>query len=300
MINVFSAAKAYRSTLNKLGFVLITSLVLTFAAALLMRLFTYDTYWFGWVKNDIAVYLPMIVLLLLMFQRDTWDRTTFADSDLRRFRPGVLEMALLFFAMYLMTYAGSFVTTLILDGFGLGMVDVFQTELPATVSESVVFFIAVGIVAPAAEEFIYRKLILGSLKRFGAWKAVIVSSLLFAVGHGNYFQFLYAFLAGIVLGTLAVRTGGIRYTVVLHIINNIVESARAFIPSENAQSLITLIFLALGIASVIVLLINQKFSLRQYRATLGSSAVFILQSPVFVTGLLVTLAYGVYATSLYL
>ena len=81
------------------------------------------------------------------------------------------------------------------------------------------------LIAPAAEEFMFRKLLIDRLGRYGEAVAVFVSALMFGLFHGNLFQFFYAFGIGLVLGYLYVKSGRLWYSILLHAIINFLGSA---------------------------------------------------------------------------
>lgn len=86
----------------------------------------------------------------------------------------------------------------------------------------VLCILSVVIVGPLAEELVFREGILRSLweKRWTVWYAAIVSSLLFAVVHGNLAQAIPAALLGFVLGLQFARTGNISICFPAHLLNN--------------------------------------------------------------------------------
>ena len=79
-----------------------------------------------------------------------------------------------------------------------------------------------GILAPIAEEIIYRKLVIDRLRPLGELPAVLLSGLLFGLIHGNFNQVFYAALFGFLAGFVYVYTGKLRYTIVLHMAVNLV------------------------------------------------------------------------------
>lgn len=79
------------------------------------------------------------------------------------------------------------------------------------------------VLAPIFEELIMRKLIIDRLSKFGSGFALIVSSVAFGFFHGNFYQFFYAALIGLVLGYLYIK-GGLKYSILLHMIINFVDS----------------------------------------------------------------------------
>jgi membrane protease YdiL (CAAX protease family) len=72
------------------------------------------------------------------------------------------------------------------------------------------------------EEVIYRKLVIDRLRCFGELPALLISGVGFGLIHGNFSQFFYAALIGIVFGYVYLRTGNILHTVLLHMLINLI------------------------------------------------------------------------------
>ncbi len=85
-------------------------------------------------------------------------------------------------------------------------------------------FILVVIVAPIIEEFIFRKLMIDKLSRYGDTVAIIVSAIAFGLFHGNFYQFFYAAFLGLLLGYVYCKSGNFKYSVVFHMIINFLGS----------------------------------------------------------------------------
>lgn len=87
-------------------------------------------------------------------------------------------------------------------------------------------YAAVGILAPLAEEMVFRGAILRTLLRMmdtrWHWMAIILSAVLFGLVHGNLPQFVHATLIGLLLGWMYYRTGSILPGVMFHWVNNTV------------------------------------------------------------------------------
>ena len=85
-------------------------------------------------------------------------------------------------------------------------------------------YLVIGILAPIAEELIFRgailRVLLDAFGRKGRWSAIALTALLFAVIHGNLAQGTHAFVIGMVLGWLYVRTRSVLPGIVLHWVNN--------------------------------------------------------------------------------
>lgn len=78
------------------------------------------------------------------------------------------------------------------------------------------------ICAPIMEEYVFRKLIVDKTVRYGQGVAVMVSGLMFGLFHGNLNQFVYAFVLGLFLAFLYVKTGNLKITIALHMMINFV------------------------------------------------------------------------------
>ncbi|MDL2236926.1 CPBP family intramembrane metalloprotease, partial [Christensenellaceae bacterium OttesenSCG-928-K19] len=118
----------------------------------------------------------------------------------------------------------------------------------------------VCILAPIAEEFIFRKLLIDRLARYGQWVAVFTSALLFGLFHGNFSQFFYAFGAGLVFGYVYIKTGKVWYTMLLHgIINTIPFLLMPLIEGVGGLGLLLftgLLLLCIAIAGGTLLIVN--------------------------------------------
>jgi membrane protease YdiL (CAAX protease family) len=80
--------------------------------------------------------------------------------------------------------------------------------------------IVVAVIGPIIEEIIFRKLILDRTHIWGEKTAMVFSALIFALLHGNLYQFFYAFGMGLIFAYIYIRTGRIRYTIALHMFIN--------------------------------------------------------------------------------
>lgn len=90
-----------------------------------------------------------------------------------------------------------------------------------------VTFLLMVIVAPIAEELLFRKVICDRLLVFGEGMTVLFSGLLFGLFHGNLNQFVYAFTLGAFLAFLYVKTGNVKITIALHMLVNFMGSVVA-------------------------------------------------------------------------
>lgn len=102
---------------------------------------------------------------------------------------------------------------------GKGMPTNQMTELLME-SNAWLNLLSMVILAPIVEEWLFRKLLLDRITRFGQLPAVLLSAFFFALAHGNFYQFFYAFGLGALFAYLYVKTGKIRYTIEVHMAIN--------------------------------------------------------------------------------
>lgn len=85
-------------------------------------------------------------------------------------------------------------------------------------------YLFIGILAPVAEEMVFRGAILRKLltmfSQKNHWIPIVISAVLFGALHMNWPQFVHAALIGLLLGWLYYRTGSIVPGIVFHWVNN--------------------------------------------------------------------------------
>ena len=124
--------------------------------------------------------------------------------------------------MYLSNLAGQFFTNII----GIiksSPVDDAIADLVSELNPLTAFFVMV-LLAPALEEWIFRKLLVDRTIRYGEGTAIFLSGLMFGLFHGNLNQFVYTFLIGAFWAFIYVKTGRLRYTIYLHMALNFMGS----------------------------------------------------------------------------
>ncbi len=213
---------AARKHFSKLGGMYLLGTIVIFAVQFAVS-FAAGLLFPEWLMNgDFALLLSMVpmyaigmpVLIALV-------RTIPADRVGRRpIRAGsfIAAVVMCFGAVYLTNIIGNIVTTVIgmLKGSGV------QNQL-LNVTESVsLWMIAFWMVicAPVMEEYVFRKLIVDRTVRYGQGTAVLLSGLMFGLFHGNLNQFVYAFVLGMLLAYLYVKTGNLKITIAIHMMIN--------------------------------------------------------------------------------
>lgn len=137
-----------------------------------------------------------------------------------------------------------------------------------------VYILSVAVIPAMTEEFIFRGVLLGILKKYGESFAVVTSALLFGLMHQNFVQLPFAFVGGLVFGYITIYTGSIVPAMAVHFANNlfscIFTSLPKYIgntPSEIIYSAAVLLSLILGVYSVYKLSKKDKGLARFKRGT---------------------------------
>lgn len=143
-------------------------------------------------------------------------------AEKKKISPGQFLIALLmcFALMYCGNMIGTLITTVIGIIKGSEVENAIMTI--ATGSNMFVTFFYMVLCAPVLEEYVFRKLIVDRSVKYGQGVAVILSGLMFGLFHGNLNQFAYAFLLGMFLAFIYVKTGDLRITIGLHMCINFV------------------------------------------------------------------------------
>ncbi len=168
----------------------------------------------------------------------------------KREKPGLGagELLLGFLALLGMMYGANLITLAVRTL--LGPVD--REGAAVTAGPVALVILQTVILAPLAEEGLFRGLMLGRLLPLGDRAAVALSALCFALSHGSGEQFLYALAGGAVLGYLAVRTGRIWPGMLLHSAAN---AMALLLPrlGEAVETAAVLALVPLGLLSAVYL-----------------------------------------------
>jgi membrane protease YdiL (CAAX protease family) len=93
--------------------------------------------------------------------------------------------------------------------------------IPKTPANWVLLFATVAVIAPLLEELLFRGLLQNSLSnRMPIWAAIAISSAIFAAIHMQLYAFPALMALGAVFGYIYHKTGSLRVTILLHMINN--------------------------------------------------------------------------------
>ncbi len=120
---------------------------------------------------------------------------------------------------------------------------------------TLLFIFTIVIASPLFEEFLFRGIVLMTLKPYGNWFAIIISSLLFTMMHGTLTQTISLFFLAIAIGYLVVKTNSLFFGILLHMVNNALAILPFFFHSEFIQTVYSLLLILIMITGCILLVI---------------------------------------------
>lgn len=154
----------------------------------------------------------------------------------------------------------------------------FDFNLPTGVNGFIISAVATAVVPALVEEFAYRGVFLGLLKEYGESFCIIASSVMFALMHGNLSQIPFAFIVGLVLGFIRVKSGSIIPAMLLHFLNNFVSIILSSISDGAGNALIicvNTIYLAVAVICMSVgILMLKSGSFELFRIKSSDSALY--------------------------
>ena len=245
MKNLNEPEYRYRKTIGAIGLSLIFFLLFVYARSFLVSLFAsfiemlpisravYTVMVGLW---DSAAYLLMFMLPALIFKRRIKKagflyRTMNAHDKLSPWLP------LFVFATILIVHASAQLNFSLITWFQ-GSGDSYSEGFSQLEGYEIALeLLSLCVVPGLCEEFLFRGVFLTNLMPFGKNNAILISALLFSLMHENPAQALFAFVAGILLGLIYVKTGSIWNCIVVHLINNFVSLLESIINynfGENA------------------------------------------------------------------
>ena len=137
---------------------------------------------------------------------------------------------------------------------------IFEISPLSPTYTKILFVLAIAIVPAIFEELLCRKALITLLRPQGRVFALLVSSLIFGLIHMNIQQFIFAFFVGLILALIYDYTKDIKYTFVIHFINNFISTLPILFGSkvENCISYAYGFFIIIGIIAFLELIIRKE------------------------------------------
>ena len=221
--------KAARRSFSRVGLAVFASLALVILSQLGLSYaaenwfpWFYESQWGLWLLTFAPQYLLAFPLGLLLLRRVPAHVPGREKLGLGR---GIKFAFICIFMMYGGNLLGSLVTAFV----GALRSTQVVNPLMAYVSGDNLLaqILVIVILAPLAEEYLFRKQLIDRLGSYGGKTAVVMSALLFGLYHCNFSQFFYAFGLGLAFGYIYLNTGKLRYSAIAHMTINFLGSILA-------------------------------------------------------------------------
>ena len=142
-------------------------------------------------------------------------------------------------------------------GLGYDIIEKVNMYDSSSILSKVLFFIQIAVLPAIFEELYIRGAVFSFSKKYGKTFAIFASAILFSVIHLNITQSVFAFLMGILLSLLVVKSKSLIPSMLLHFINSGYEGALTIFENNAiAIFIINSIIVILIAVGVVVLLVN--------------------------------------------
>lgn len=135
----------------------------------------------------------------------------------------------------------------------------FKSNVPQSVYPEGVFgfllaVISTAIVPGLVEEFAFRGIVLGLLRRWGDAFAVVTSAAIFGILHGNFEQMPFAFLVGLVLGFIRIKSDSVIVCMAVHALNNLIAVLLSYAGNISvvATNIVYTVYLLLALTAAVL------------------------------------------------
>ncbi|RDU25211.1 CPBP family intramembrane glutamic endopeptidase [Anaerosacchariphilus polymeriproducens] len=137
-----------------------------------------------------------------------------------------------------------------------------QADKQATNGYYLVELLFVGILAPIAEELLLRGVVFNTLERIykKPWFAIVISSLIFGIWHGNFVQGVYTFVMALVVSFVYYKTRTLKWTMLIHIVINSSTMLPPGIDTGMNQTIVNVVSLVMIIPMMYIIYRMEKKS----------------------------------------
>ncbi|NMA06269.1 MAG: CPBP family intramembrane metalloprotease [Ruminococcaceae bacterium] len=206
----------------------------------------------------------------------------------------------IYFGSYLPIMLISLIYVSIMNMLGLKGVDVV-IPFPDNTVGRIIYLLQYALMPAFLEELLFRGVLLERLRKYGNVLAITMSSLVFALIHGNVVGFLFIFMLGLVFGYIAVLSESLIPSIIMHLLNNSIALLTSNFENDVwAISAISISIIAFGIVGIIVTAVyistnkyKKQFSVPREKGPIMSRVYNFLLTPGMIIFICVTLAMTV-------
>ena len=180
-----------------------------------------------------------------------------------KFNKFSLKKFLMYFVLFIGVYfVSNVITNIFVSLFPESLEKFSLVEDILTVDNMWLGLFLIALLPAIAEEFFFRGIVLTSFKKkYGVMVGIVASALIFGIYHMNWVQGINAFILGLALGYIYVKTDSIITTMLLHFLNNGYAVLCEFYPKlifEPSNFLVIIIIVISVIAIISIVYISEK------------------------------------------
>lgn len=130
------------------------------------------------------------------------------------------------FIGFFICYAAAFVCNMVTNRFTALLSELTKKEIDSGITDLMnnlnpaVTFLIIVVIGPILEELLFRKCLIDRTIQYGEGISIVFSGVAFGLFHGNISQVFYTCFMGMCLAFIYCKTGNIKYSILIHIINN--------------------------------------------------------------------------------
>lgn len=133
-------------------------------------------------------------------------------------------------------------------------------EVPETPLGVILTYLMMAVLPAIIEEWAFRGVLLKHLRPYGRAGAIVISSFLFGLMHIDIARVIFATAFGILLGICYDHTGSLKFSMLIHFINNAISVTMTLVLDKPVLaailSLFVYVFIAIGIGALIYYLLT--------------------------------------------
>lgn len=140
----------------------------------------------------------------------------------RRVNASFVDLFVQAIVFFTVCFALTYVSNIIINRFGLEgkLISGIGFSYDSANLDNYLYIFMLLVVSPIIEEYAFRGVLLNCLARYNKNFALYASSLIFALAHSSFAEFLPAFAMGISFGKTSLRYKSIQPTIIIHILFN--------------------------------------------------------------------------------
>jgi len=145
-------------------------------------------------------------------------------------------------------------------GWDYNVTDMFEIDYTSPTLSKIILIFALAVTPAIFEELFFRKALIDFTLPYSKTFALLFSSLLFGILHMNLSQGIFAFIVGLIFGSIYLYTNSIKIPMLIHFINNGFAAISMVVPESTVVllTLILILFLIIGFVLLIKSLLNPQ------------------------------------------